>query len=347
MKIEARRIINQILIWGITWFVMSFLLNKGIGNSNHFFQRSFIQILGIAAIIFINLKYLLPHLYFKKRLVAFVLTGILLFVLIVLILTNDLFPWSDWIIHQESPSSPIREGGRISNGKSTIFGIRWMRHIVPFFMAFLGSTLIEVSRFANQKEREKLSTELKFLKSQINPHFLFNTLNNIYCLTVIKSDDASKKLLDLSSLLRYMLYDTNEEFVSLKKEIEHLKNYISLSLLKDSKGMNVSFDFDESQPNLRIAPLLFIPFVENAFKHSKIDDLENGTIVISLKTFESMVEYEVKNSIPDIAFEKDKIGGIGIANTTKRLELIYPQRHSLNISSDDNIYSVNLKIDLS
>lgn len=350
LSFEKNKILWQSLIWGGTWIIISFVLTYGLEQPERFIQRAIIQLIGIVIIIVINVQFLLPQLYFKKRTGTFVIAGVALFIGVVWILNSEIFPWSDWINFSEKPFSAQRENMR---GRKSPFGIKWMRHIIPFFLAFLGSTLIEVTRSANRKEKtliqaekEKLETEIKFLKSQINPHFLFNALNNIYSLTVIKSDEAPDNLLRLSGMLRYMLYDSNDSKVPLKKEIDYLKNYINLAKLKDSRGLNISLDLDESRPDLLVAPLLFIPFIENAFKHSQIEDLKNGMIKIDLKTKENQLELVVKNSIPKSGFEKDKVGGIGLTNTKQRLNLLYPNKHTLNISEDGNTYSVYLKLDL-
>ena len=171
-------------------------------------------------------------------------------------------------------------------------------------------------------------------------------LNNIYALTVVKSDKAPDNLMRLSGMLRYMLYDSNDGKVPLNKEIEYLDNYINLAALKDSRGLNVNVDFDKGQPGMKVAPLLLIPFVENAFKHSKIEDLTNGFINISLKTNKEDLEFYIENSIPKIVSKKDKNGGIGLPNTKKRLDLLYPNKHLLSISEDEKVYSVYLKLDL-
>jgi len=150
----------------------------------------------------------------------------------------------------------------------------------------------------------------------------------------------------LSEMLRYMLYDSNDGTVPLQKEIEYLENYINLASLKDSRGLNIKVDLDKSQPGLMVAPLLFIPFVENAFKHSKIEDLKNGFIDISLKTSHKQIEFIIENSIPNVVFTKDKLGGIGLPNTKQRLDLLYPNKHLLSISDNGKVYSVYLKLDL-
>ena len=187
---------------------------------------------------------------------------------------------------------------------------------------------------------------MKFLKSQINPHFLFNALNNIYTLSVLKSDDAPEHLLKLSGMLRYMLYDCNAERVLLSKEIEYLKNYIDLYKLKDSRGLNIRVDLDESRPGLVVAPLLFIPFIENAFKHSQIEDLDKGWIEIGLQTRDTGIDFKVSNSVPDRNFTKDASGGIGLSNVQRQLELLYPEKHELHISNRPTQFDVSLKIDL-
>lgn len=243
---------------------------------------------------------------------------------------------------------PSREHFR--NRNSTMRNIGRM---IPYIFSLLGSTFFEIARYANQKAKEavqlrneKLITEMKFLKSQINPHFLFNSLNNIYTLTVIKSDAAPDNLLKLSHMLRYMLYDCKADQVPLEKEIKYIKDFIDLNKLKDSQGLNIQVNLDENRPNLQVAPLLFVPFIENAFKHSKIEDLENGWIKIDLKTEDNAIHFSVQNSIPKNQFSKDKIGGIGLKNVKRQLELIYPEKHNLKVHSNENQFNIDLKIKL-
>ncbi len=345
------RIFWQILVWGGTWLLISFILTSGYDQPDRFIRRGLGSLIGIVIIVVVNLKILLPHLYFRKRTVMYVIAGIALFLFVVFFINGVFFPWSEWFNPQDRPFSALRESRINPNRKANPFGFQLMRHMIPFFIAFMGSTLVEIARFASQKEKDlirsqkdMLVTEIKFLKSQINPHFLFNTLNNIYTLTVIKSEKASDSLLNLSNLLRYMLYDSNVDLVPLKKELEYLKNYINLILLKDSKGMDITVDLDESRPDLLISPLIFIPFVENAFKHSKIEDRKSGCVVIQLKTTDKTLEFKVINSIPEVAFSKDGVGGIGLVNIQKRLELLYPDRHQLEINDSENQFEVFLKL---
>ena len=292
--------------------LISFVLTNGLEQPELFIRRGLASLIGIAIIVVVNLRFLLPQFYSKKKLPEFIIASIVLFIGVVLLLNSEVFPWADWFNPQERSFATLREKGTFGKTRNPLFGVRWMRYMMPFFIAFLGSTLVEITRFANRKEKEairsekdKLETEVKFLKSQINPHFLFNVLNNIYALTMAKSDKAPENIHRLSGMLRYMLYDSNEGKVLLKKEITYLQNYTNLALLKDSRGLRITLNLDKSRPELMVSPLLFITFVENAFKHSKIEDLKNGSINIALKTYENHLEFTVENSIPKNSFTKD------------------------------------------
>lgn len=345
-KIEKNRVFKHILIWGVAWFLLILFFTEGWEDPLRLLYRGLPVIVSLLILIAINLLYLLPELYFKKKIGLYFLISFFLFIGIIWLLNNDLFIFSELAEKYNIP-----EG--LSQRRRNAQTVTWLRFFIPLLISFVGSTLIELTHFANKKEKaaisiekEKLDTEINFLKSQINPHFLFNVLNNIYTLTVIKSDKAPENLMRLSKMLRYMLYDSNDGKVPLQKEIDYLENYISLASLKDSRGLNIKVDLYKSQASLKVAPLLLIPFVENAFKHSKIEDLKNGFINISLKTSNKFLEFSIENSIPDVVFKKDKIGGIGLPNTIQRLELLYPNKHELNISDNGKVYSVYLKLDL-
>jgi len=345
-KNEKYRVINHILLWGVAWFLLILFFTEGWEDPLRLIYRVLPLIVSLLILVAINLTYLLPKLYFKRKLGLYFLISSFLFIGLIWLLNNELLIFSEFV---ESYNVPEKIFERRRNSQAGT----WLRFFIPLLISFVGSTLVELTHFANKKEKaaisiekEKLDTEMKFLKSQVNPHFLFNALNNIYALTVIKSDQAPGNLMRLSEMLRYMLYDSNDGKVPLQKEIEYLENYISLASLKDSRGLNVKAELDKSQPGLKVAPLLFIPFVENAFKHSKIEDLNNGFIKICLKTSSEQIEFSVENSIPSVSFKKDKLGGIGLTNTKKRLELLYPYKHLLNISDSGKVYSVILKLDL-
>lgn len=336
----------QILFWGSLWVLVPVILLSNWENPERLAGRSVVVLAGIALVVWANLEVLLPRLYFSKKQYAYIAAGLALVVVITLLVGWDGAPWAEYF---NRPGG----GGRGGGGKGNP-GWRSMRYFgiaMPYFTALIGSALFAVTGYANRKEKEaaelqseKLEAELKFLKSQINPHFLFNALNNIYTLTLLKSDQAPENLLKLSGMLRYMLYDCKAERVPLGKEIEYLRHFIDLHLLKDSRGLHVEADLDESRPRLAIAPMLLIPFVENAFKHSNVEDLVKGWIKISLTTGENYLRFRVQNSIPDAGFTKDLAGGIGLHNVRRQLELLYPGRYQLDIEPGPDVFSIDLKI---
>ena len=148
-------------------------------------------------------------------------------------------------------------------------------------------------------------------------------------------------------MLRYMLYECDVEKVPLQKEIAYLENFIHMKLLKDSRGMNVKINLTKTGGHLMIAPMLLIPFVENAFKHSKVEDLQNGWITIDLTNEQQKIIFKVENSTLQNNYTKDQAGGIGLANVKRQLYLLYPQKHTLKIDSTEEKYSVHLEIELS
>jgi two-component system, LytTR family, sensor kinase len=184
--------------------------------------------------------------------------------------------------------------------------------------------------------------ELHFLKMQIHPHFLFNTLNTIYGFALKQSKHTPEIILMLSNLLDYILYQVNKPRVSLKEEILHIKEYIELEKIRFQDTLKVSFTADEINEEMQIAPMLLIPFVENAFKHGNIID---GYLRIEIQTkiIENRLEFAIRNTIVDGELNNEK-GGIGLANIKKRLDLNYQNNYKLNIDLEDNWYIVNLSI---
>lgn len=220
---------------------------------------------------------------------------------------------------------------------------KW-QHIAPLIITLISSSLSRISIYNSQNEQERLNMELKFLKSQINPHFLFNSLNNIYTLTLLKSDDAATNLMKLSKILRYVVYDCADERVRLVQEAEYIKNYLDLMQLKDSKGLNITADLTVSEATLQVAPMIFMTFLENAFKHSEIENVDNGWIKIELKTVQRKIYFQISNSVFKENLNDNGTRGIGLNNIQKQLEILYPGKHQLEIKRGENSFSVNLEI---
>jgi len=210
---------------------------------------------------------------------------------------------------------------------------------------------IEARQKQQTLEKEKLETELKFLRSQFNPHFLFNTINSIFVLIHKNPDMASESLAKFSDLLRYQLYECNEHQIALREELGYVQNFIELQQLRqNSDNLRLIAELDaQHQPDLTIAPFVLIPFIENAFKHvSQQKDKENW-IRIHLNVKQNQLHFTVANSIAvhgDVAAELIKYGGIGLKNVQRRLHLIYPGEHDLLIEQDKMQFSVTVKIGL-
>lgn len=190
-------------------------------------------------------------------------------------------------------------------------------------------------------------SELQYLKSQINPHFLFNNLNNLYSYAIERSSKTPSIILELSSVLRYMLYDCKENFVALPKEIDHLKSFTQLNELQIEERGEVIFNTQNIKPEYKIAPLILNVFIENAFKHSTASQSENIFINIDIKVCEgNILEFECKNSFSPMGNTQSLSKGIGLKNVKKRLEILYPNAHKLDITSKENLYHVKLRINL-
>jgi sensor histidine kinase YesM len=195
--------------------------------------------------------------------------------------------------------------------------------------------------------KEKLEAELAFLKNQVQPHFLFNTLNSLYSLILKKSDQSLDVVLKLSELLRYMLYETNSIQVDLQKEIHNIKNYLALEKIRYGKRVDLSLNIWGEITGRGIAPMLILPFIENSFKHSTKGFDGTAWITIELGIKDDNLILKVENSLPnESADQKSLIGGIGLQNVKRRLSLIYPEKHSLKIDITDDSYSVHLHLNL-
>ncbi|WP_020533220.1 sensor histidine kinase [Flexithrix dorotheae] len=287
----------------------------------------------IGAAIIINYV-LLPNFYYKKREILFFISVVILITLVILI--------DEYVLEQIY----------YPDTRGTYF---------PGFLFTLIETLpviiITVAfKFAwdfnrKQSEIEKLKTlvkesELQFLKSQINPHFLFNNLNNLYAHAIKKSSKTPSIILELSSVLRYMLYDCKENFVPLAMEIKNLKGFTTLYELQIGQRGSVQFHTEIPSADYAISPLILIVFIENAFKHSTESQSKNILIDIQVKVSESgLLTFTCDNSfLPDYG-QKDH-SGIGLENVKKRLLLLYPKAHLLNIKGEKNTYHVELKMQL-
>ncbi|SEI39199.1 GHKL domain-containing protein [Dyadobacter sp. SG02] len=237
-------------------------------------------------------------------------------------------------------------------------GLNLLLYWVPFLTIGLSiGALIKLFRMSTKKELEAAKTqaaqsqsELHLLQSQLSPHFLFNTLNNMYGLSITQHEKIPSLILKLSDLLRYSVYEANETYVPLKDELAYIHNYIDFEQLRIGDRLELKTDIETLSSNdIRIAPMLLIVFIENAFKHSKNTSEPKVFIEIRLKIWGNSILFYLKNSHNrSIANEQtvEKHSGFGLANVKKRLQLLYPNQHDLAIENEENHYTVNLRLNL-
>lgn len=220
--------------------------------------------------------------------------------------------------------------------------------IAGFFLVSSSIIKFAVDWFSNERirrnlESEKKDMELQFLKSQLNPHFLFNSLNNIYSLAYQKSDKTADAILKLSEIMRYMIYESNDSWVSLDKEVEYVQSYVELQKLRFKDGAAVEISINGVIDGQKIVPLILISFVENAFKHGVAND-PGDPIKINIIANQKILHFSVTNK--KNTTNKDAIGGVGLNNVERRLQLLYPDRYKLNIVNTPTHYTTELMLDL-
>lgn len=299
-----------------------FYLNYYIFIPKFFFNRNYV-LYTIFVFIFLTIALTLPHLAGK-------------------LVTNN---------HQNLPPFDAQRPGEISNPAplnhsvfSSIF-LEFRRHLSLFFSAVFFSFLLKTRERLSQLKEEKLKAELSSLKSQINPHFLFNTLNSIYALSVKKDDKASDAIIHLSGLMRYVIKDANDYKIPLDKEIDYIVNYIELQKARLGNTADVRFKYSGEPENKEITPLVLITYIENAFKYGVNPDVDNCIIKIKLQVTETGVRLHTFNRKVQLWARADSTG-IGLQNTGKRLHHLYPDKHVLDINENKETYSVTLSLEL-
>lgn len=355
-KLKKYSVLMHLLFWG-GYLSLSVFVFSGREDIDRAFLIGSILIVPQVIVAYINMEVLIPRYLIQKQywkyvgLVLLCFAGFYLFYEYILPVVYDIFgfyegrkdPNKKWI-----HGNPGTDSKQIFNPRRTMRLVYWFTQ--NFAIYFL-STAFKTSQIALRREKEaadlkseNLNSELKFLRSQINPHFLFNSLNNIYALSVSKSDKTPDTILKLSDMLRYIIYDCNSDRVPLGKELDYINNFVDLQKLKDDEMTNIKVDFSMADRNCMIAPMVFIPFIENSFKHSKIEDTENGWIRLSIENKDKDLQFSIRNSIPNENFTKDKVGGVGLENVKRRLELLYPNNHELKIDNLENEFVVQLNI---
>lgn len=335
----TQRIVYHILIW-IAYLLLFSIFQSVSGSGSYwfYFSNELIKIAFYASGVYFNILYLIPNYLSNKK--------FLIYCALLLLTTIILTPLQVFFLFIKAENFPEYQ--------TTLVESQLWLFILTFLVVSVSTIFKIVSDWVrHQRERKELQTEsmqseLRFLRSQINPHFLFNTLNNLYGLSVLKSDKLPSLMLKLSDLLRYSLYETSSVLVPLEKEIQYLENYISLEKIRLEDKTDITFEVSGSVSSIKIAPMLLIVFVENAFKHLGVLSDEKSSVSVKIIEDNDELFFRCENSIDGSEIENHELekgkSGIGLANVKKRLALLYLDKHQLKIEKTNTLYSINLKL---
>ncbi len=333
----SQRVVYHSIFWIVGFIILLSFENFEKGFFFHF-TNALLKTAILGGMIYYNYYYLITNYLTKDRFFTYCAL-LLLSVVIITPLSNILFffKYSKYPAWQNALAANQNVFFLINItivGASTVVKIilDWVKH----------------QRERTELQTQTMQSELRFLKSQINPHFLFNTLNNLYALTLKKSDKAPEIVIKLSEMMRYMLYECNEKRVPLSKEVNYIQNYLDLEALRQGKEVEINFDVYGEVGNQTIAPLMFIPFLENSFKHGLNHHINQGYVDIRLDVETAAVRLRIENSKPDSVPlpEHPRSGGIGLVNVRRRLNILYPEQYELKVENEPNSYAVDLKLNL-
>lgn len=331
LKYKLHHVFFWMLIFGI-WY---FLRYEDYTVPGRAFKITLIKVIDLALMIYITNYILIPQLFYKKKYAWFVLALIFLVTLSSVTKMNILGRIMD------APQLYSLSGDL----KRRIYD-----NVIPhFFLVIAGAAVKLMIDYARLQQRmaetakEKAEAELNFLKSQINPHFLFNSLNSVYFLIDKNNTEARQSLHKFSDMLRYQLYEMNGAKIPVEKEISYLKDYVDLQKLRKDDHFSVSLNYSPQVSGFMIEPLLLVPFVENAFKHVSSHTDGSNFIKLDLSRSNGQFTFSATNS-KDEGRTTDPYSGIGLNNVKRRLELLYPGKHELNIKDENGVYKVDLKL---
>lgn len=376
-------ILVHVLCWNL-FFLLTFLFYPVRFEDNHYWINEVLGKLFPIALFYFNYFFLLPRFFEKKKFASYfslVLVAILIVLAQDLFVKREIAKHRNFFIsgrmrlpferererffilyNRASADSFLRSDSALKDLRPLPFREPFLFNIPRgmflmslnrtgslciFFILFGGMIRLGFSYVKNQNEKKlleniNLNTEINFLKSQINPHFLFNTLNGIYSLAHNQSPQTETAILKLSDIMRYVLYESGTEKVELQKDVQYVSNYIDLQRLRLSSKVTIDYEVKGNFEGHYIAPLLLISFIENAFKHG-ISYTNSSLVKIEISVFEETLTLFVENPV----IESDSFaGGMGLKNARRRLQLLYPGKHYLNIFNSGHLHVVNLKLNL-
>lgn len=342
-KISSIPISSQILFW-IGYFTFNTIRwGSFYSDYAYSFKSNLIEFPFHIALSYIFIFYLLPKLFNGKVIDFFTLFVISLGLALIL---------KFQVAYYFTSGDVMPEYAGITSTLNLAYATSYLLgqiYVIGFVTAIkLAIDWIKQKEYLTETNEMLLENELKYLRSQIQPHFFFNTLNNLYSLTIDKSDKAPDLILKLSDLMKYFLYETGKEFQTLENEISHIKDYIEIEKLRYDENLKVNFNINSKTKKVIVKPLILIPLVENAFKHGARNSKKNGYITIDLNATSNLLDFRIENSFEKPTKKiKAQIGGIGLTNLKKRLDLNYgPDFFNLDIIKEKNKYIAHLKIKL-
>lgn len=357
-RLKYAEIILLVMIWAVL-LAAPLLFREEMEFSWTEMRRPLQSIIPLFIIFLINRFVLVPYLLFKKKNVQyFVSAGIM-----IALITIGLYFIERGNVNEAirpGPAGHVRQSppppGRIAPGTPPPPSPEPGGPIPPFANFLILAVLLvgfdtglkisfklaESERIKDKLEKDNVESQLAFLRNQVSPHFFMNTLNNIHSLIDFDTEEAKESIISLSKLMRHLLYDSENETISIQKEMEFISNYVDLMKLRFSDKVKISLKIPDQLPDKSIPPLLFTSFLENAFKHG-ISYQNSSFIDITLRYASNVLTFEILNSNAPINKEEDKFG-IGIENSRKRLDLLYGNRYSLNIKDENDEFYVNLSI---
>lgn len=331
--------LHHLIFWVAVFFAWYYFRADDYAEKATAFRVTLIKVVDLALMIYITNYVFIPYLLYKKKYLWFGLAFVLLILVSSILKMNAL--------------------GRMLNNPALY---NWSRNwkgrvydnVLPhFFLVTAGVAVKLLFDYARLQRRmaeiakEKAEAELNFLKSQINPHFIFNSLNSVYFLIQKENKEARTALQKFSDMLRYQLYEMNGTRIPIEKEVSFLKDYMDLQRLRIDEEYDVQFNLDVSLFGLQIEPLLLIPLMENAFKHVSHHTRQQNFVHVSIGRDNGSLCFKVENSRDDKLSSNTGSGGIGLQNVKRRLELLYPGKHELKVLETPDSFSVDLKIQLS
>jgi len=341
LTVNKRAIFLHLLFWVV--YTLIFTITDG-GYNNRFDRAFYIELAHLPLrllVVYTNYFILFPQLLLKGRYYRYALLTLLSLVGAALVqraimfyyVNPMLYPQTSDIVSFFVPYKILQAGVIINSPLVFMLGFSVLHHV------------FKLRDKTERLEKENLQSELRFLRSQINPHFFFNTLNSLYGLTQERSDKAPEVVLKLSELMSFVLYESDQETIPLSKELKYIKNYIELEEVRygDRFTCNLSAT---GNTEILIPPLLMLPFIENSFKHGIRHESDKGWINIAAMVNGGLFVFKIENSLPDAPEENGNHHGLGIANVERRLDLLYPSKYKLNYGKSGNKFIVNLEITL-